>query len=278
MRATTRNRIGIWSRLNTCATVATALTAVLAVVVTRWDWLAGSLLVIIAQQIGSRLTFAAAAVAAVLQAWPALVPAILTLLFDALARLHLWSAAQTEPLDEEALAAAVREIPPTLVRRFVPGPDGTVDTLVLLRAAMRHDPQRWPSSEDADGVAANCEGGRVLDTGWTVVAAECALVARLRPDQRTPVDVSMLAAIAAMTPHSRAQVAFARAGWNLHVVQDLLGLPVSEATAVWSRASSHSGGELIGRRARLSVQGGHPIGELLSDVQWADLTGKRGEA
>ncbi|MDX8141567.1 hypothetical protein SK854_05545 [Lentzea sp. BCCO 10_0061] len=276
MRPELRTRIRAWTRVHTFAVFAAVATAVHAAVVTRWDWFAASMVVVIAMQINTTLTVAALAVAVVLSAWPAVVVAGLAVLIKLLGMAVGWHARTTAPLDEKALADAVRALPRSVLHAIQPDGVSTVDTVTLLRAAAARAPERWPAAAALDRVAASSEGGLVLNTGWTVVAAEAALVVQHRPDQQSPIDLSVLAAFAAMLPHSRAQAAFARADMKLGAVSDIVGLPPSECGTVWAKASRHSGGEFLLRRIVLSVQKKHPTGELLTDEHWSQLTGKRG--
>jgi hypothetical protein len=257
----------LWTWLALPATFVAVGAAVHAGVVGNWSWLAVSIVVLIGTRGSTMITVVGAIGALVVGAWPAVVAAGLDLGTRLAVRVRL-RFPRIAPLAEQALAAAVAGVPAALARYLEVAGGGRVDTVTLVTAALRDEPSRWPADTDQLADVDGSEGGLVDGTAWTVIAAEAALVVAQRPDQATPTDVHLLAAIGALLPYSHAQVALGkkRAGGNAMVTP--AGLTVEQMTRMLLKASKQPGGELLIARTELAVRTGSPNNELLADQEW----------
>jgi hypothetical protein len=251
--------------------------AVHAGVVGNWSWLAVSLVVLLGTRGSAMLTAAGAIGALVVGAWPAVAAAGLALGSWLTIRIRLRSG-RIAPLTEQALASAVAGVPPALARYLEVVGDGRVDTVTLVTAALRDEPSRWPAGAGSLSRVDGSEGGLVDGTAWTVIAAEAALVVAQRPDQATPVDVHLLAAIGVSLPYSHARAALGkeRAGGN--AVLTSAGLTAEQLTRMLLEASKRPGGELLIARTELAVRTGSRHDELLADQEWRRIGAPMREA
>lgn len=257
----------MWAWPAVAATFVAVGAAVQAGVVGNWPWLAVSLVVLVGTRGSMMLTAVGAIGALAVGAWPAVAAAGMALAAQLLILLRLRFPRVT-PLTEQALAAAVAGVPPTLARYLALLGGGRVDTVTLVTAALIDEPSRWPADSGPFSPVDSSEGGLVDGTTWTVIAAEAALVAAQRPDQATPLDVHLLAAVGAMLPYSHAGVALGkkRAGGNAMVT--LAGLTTDQLTRMLLAASKQPGGELLIARTELAVRNGSRNDEPLADQEW----------
>lgn len=150
----------------------------------------------------------------------------------------------------EQLAQVARRAEPTIAGALaavtsVPGAP-PVTSLTLLKAAVQADPHRWRDAAATEPDRLSNEGGELLDTGWTIVAAEAVLLASNFPRLGLAMDIHDLAVAAVTLPNSNAQAALSASGhaW-LAAAQDVAGLSMVELRNALVRSSRTPAGALI---------------------------------
>lgn len=127
-----------------------------------------------------------------------------------------------------------------------------VTSLALLRAAVADDPHRWLSVAVSEPPRLSAEGGELLDTGWTIVAAEAALLAQHLPYAGAVPDIHDLAVAAILLPNSIAQYAVkSGSSQGMAAAIQAAGLSMAAARKALSRAAGTSAGALIMARVEL---------------------------
>lgn len=275
-------------------TVAAVVTAD-AAATTNWIWLVAGVAVLAGAAVGDSLAFAGLLVAFAVGSWPAMVAGLMgsaawitaTVAGRMAGGLHglllpspilppdlpsFGRSGSGDTLDDAALATAVAAIPAEL-RRTLGELASPVSTDTMLRAAIADDPVRWASAAST-GRAGAFEGGPLGDTGWTVAAAETALMATCRPNQLSPVDLHLLAGLALLVPHSAALVRYGDALNAAQQARTVVGLSTQAATHILMVSCSRSGGELLMARVeRLSSQVYPSTALELPEQQWRALLG-----
>jgi hypothetical protein len=233
----------------------------------NWLWLAVAVFVLAGTQTSTVITASSLIVAVVTGAWPAAVAAGLALVPRVLVHAIPLAGGHSR-FTSSALAEQVAALPPDLAERLARLGGGQVDTVVLLAAAIGDDSSRWPEQAARCSAVEGSEGGCVPGTAWTVVAAESVLVADQRPDRTDGVDVHLLAAIAAILPHSHAQAALSRAGLAGSPSGAVLGATPTQIGRLLQAAARRPGGELLMARVEMDVRTGARFGSLLDDGEW----------
>ncbi len=282
----------------TVAVVATADAAA----TTNWIWLAAGVAVLAGAAIGDSLAFAGLLVAFAVGSWPAMIAGVLGsaawLTATVAGRMMVgplgmaggplgaaFAPRDLPPdlpsvgrqglggtLDDVALAAAVTAVPAEL-RRRLGELASSVSTDTMLRAAVADDPVRWASAASTGRTEA-FEGGPLGDTGWTVAAAETALMATCRPNQLSPIDLHLLAGLALLVPHSAAQVRYGDTSNATDQAKTVVGLSTQAVTRILVATCMRPGGELLMARVeRLSSEISPKPARELSERQWLALLG-----
>lgn len=243
---------------------------VYAAVGSHWLWLAAGALALATAFIDGPLSIAVVTFAILTGAWLAAASAAVNFAAWICTQLVARYALRA-PFNEAALIEFVEGISPSLRSQIEAIENERVDTVSILRAAVRADPQRWQSAPQQLADRNGSEGGPVGRTRWTVAAAEAALVANCRPDSTTALNLHILAAAGLLLPYSAAGAAFERSKDALLAATAVLGLSAGQAAAQLTRASRQPGGELIVARVGLANKGTLPLGTELPDDVWERL-------
>ncbi|MGW0828399.1 hypothetical protein [Streptomyces sp. NPDC002845] len=253
-----------WAK--TVGMLCSGATAIYGLVTGNWIWAAVGLLSAVGTVSFGLLTWLAGVAVVISGAWPAGIgPFTAGAAIGLLRLVAYWS--RPGPLDESALAEAVRRLPDEARDEAHAAGAQRVDTNVLLRAAMDADPYLWKGHRPALDGPVGSEGGMVRDTGWTVVAAEAALAVGCRSGSSSPPGIQHLATAAILLPHSAARAAFGNAEDALVAAEHVGGLSVDEIIEHVIEASRRPGGELLAARALLRDSGEH----VLPEARWRVL-------